>query len=364
MGFAPQAWIDHAALRHNLERARLAAKESRVWAVIKADGYGHGMLRVAHTLANADGFAVARIDEAVQLRQAGIESPILVMGGCYTGNALKIASEASLQIAIHESAQLDLLAQTRLNQHSLKLWIKVDTGMHRLGFDPQEIASAVAALRANPAVSEINLMTHLANADDRSDPATMEQCRLFNTLGPDRFGSSSIANSAGLLGHQAARADWARPGIMLYGGSPFIDASAAELGLLPVMTLQSRVIAVKLCRRGDRIGYGGTFTCPESMPVAVIAIGYGDGYPRHAPSGTPVMVAGKRLPLAGRVSMDMISVDARPHPEVKVGDEAILWGRGLPVDEIASAAGTISYELLCGVTRRVEFIDMDTDEGE
>jgi alanine racemase len=286
------------------------------------------------------------------------------MGGCHTEEEFAKASESSLQIAIHDSSQLDLLARSRLGQGSLKLWVKVDTGMHRLGFDPQELAPAVAALRADPALAELNLMTHLANADDRNDPTTAAQCALFESLERSRFGACSIANSAGLLGHRASLADWVRPGIMLYGASPFIDASAADLGLLPAMTLRSRVIAVKHCRRGERIGYGGTYSCPESMPVAIVAIGYGDGYPRHAPTGTPVLITGRRLPLVGRVSMDMISVDARSHPDVKVGDRAVLWGGGLPVDEIASAAGTISYELLCSVKRRVEFIDINSDEAE
>ncbi|MBT2988271.1 MAG: alanine racemase [Candidatus Thiodiazotropha sp. (ex Ctena orbiculata)] len=362
MGYAPQAWIDHAALQHNLRRAKRAAKGSRIWAVVKADGYGHGMLRVASSLGDADGLAVARLDEALQLREAKIQAPILVMGGCHTGEQFHIASEAALQIAIHDSAQLRCLSETRLNPQSLKLWIKVDTGMHRLGFATSEITRVVAALQANPAVAELNLMTHLANADDRSDPATKTQCKLFESLDHSHFDACSIANSAGLLGHPASLSDWVRPGIMLYGVTPFAESSAEDEGLLPVMTLQSRVIAVKQCRKGDRVGYGGTYTCPAAMPVAVIAIGYGDGYPRHAPSGTPVVVSGRRLPLVGRVSMDMISVDARTLPGVKVGDEAILWGRGLPVEEIAGAAGTIGYELLCGVKRRVEFVDIGPGE--
>jgi alanine racemase len=234
--------------------------------------------------------------------------------------------------------------------------------MHRLGFQGQALRDVVTALQGHEAVAALNLMTHLANADDRGDPTTQAQCAMFKGLDLSPYHATSIANSAGLLGHPASLADWVRPGIMLYGASPFIDSTGADEGLLPVMTLKSRVIAVNHYRKGDRIGYGGNYTCPEAMPVAVIAIGYGDGYPRHAPSGTPVMIAGKRLPLAGRVSMDMISVDARDLPTVKVGDEATLWGRGLPVEEIASAAGTIAYELLCGVKQRVVFIDINLDE--
>jgi alanine racemase len=361
MGHAPQATIDHAALRHNLKRAKAAAKGRKLWAVIKADGYGHGMLRVARTLSAADGLAVARLDEAMMLRQAGITQPVLVLSGCYSGDDFRKASESALDIVLHHGAQLEPLKHAALKPQSLRLWIKVDTGMHRLGFEALELPEIVASLQADPAIAELNLMTHLANADDRRDPATMAQCAAFDALDLSPFNACSIANSAGLLGHPASLTDWVRPGIMLYGVSPFNDSTAAAEGLLPVMTLKSRVIALKQCREGDRIGYSGSYTCSEAMPVAVIAIGYGDGYPRHAPSGTPVLVAGRRLPLVGRVSMDMISVDARDLPDVKVGDEAVLWGRGLPVEEIAEAAGTIAYELLCGVKRRVRFIDIDSD---
>jgi alanine racemase len=363
MGYAPWATIDHVALRHNLKRAKEAAKGRKLWAVIKADGYGHGMLRVAHTLAHADGLAVARLDEAMALRNGGITQPILVLGGCYSEDDFIKASEAALDSVLHHGMQLNCLKQAVLEPKSLKLWIKVDTGMHRLGFEAAELAEIVTVLQADPAIAELNLMTHLANADDRSDPVTRAQCALFESLDHHPFNACSIANSAGLLGHPASLADWVRPGIMLYGVSPFIYSSTVAEGLLPVMTLQSHVIAVKQCCKGDRVGYGGSYICPEAMPVAVIAIGYGDGYPRHAPSGTPVLVAGKRLPLIGRVSMDMISVDARDLPAVKVGDKAVLWGRGLPVEEIADAAGTIAYELLCGVKRRVTFVDSNTDGG-
>ncbi|MCU7922593.1 MAG: alanine racemase [Candidatus Thiodiazotropha sp. (ex Dulcina madagascariensis)] len=363
MGYAPQAIIDHAALRHNLRLARQAANGRKVWAVIKADGYGHGMLRVAHCLGDADGFAVARLDEALQLRQAGIDRPILILAGCYTDQALNKAAEAGLQIVLHHRRQLTLLQEAGVLPRPLTIWLKVDTGMHRLGFDSDEMPGIAQSLRNNPAVGGLNLMSHLATADDRADSATQRQCDLFNSLDRSLFDVCSLANSAGLLGVPDSLADWVRPGIMLYGASPFLDTTAEEEGLRAVMTLRSRVIAVKHCRAGERIGYGGTYVCPETMPVAVIAIGYGDGYPRHAPSGTPVLVKERRLPLAGRVSMDMISVDARGLPQVQVGDEAVLWGKGLAVDEIAERAGTIAYELLCGVSQRVEFIDLFS-EGE
>lgn len=362
MEYAPKAVIDHAALRHNLKQARHAAKGSRVWAVIKADGYGHGMLRVAECLNQADGFAVARLDEALTLRNSGIDKPLLVLSACVSQTDFKQALEAGLQVVLHHHDQLQAIPVGVAEAGALSVWLKVDTGMHRLGFAPAEVPQVLSHLRANPAIDEINLMTHLANADDPDDAMSKTQCEQLFSLDSALFKHLSIANSAGLLAIPASHADWVRPGIMLYGVSPFINTSAAQYGLRPVMTLSSRVVAVKQCKAGDRIGYGGCYTCPEAMPVAVIAIGYGDGYPRHAPSGTPVLLNGVRLPLVGRVSMDMISVDARALPEVQVGDEAILWGDGLAVEEVAEKAGTIAYELLCGVKQRVVFIDIDRDE--
>ena len=362
MGEAPQARIDHAALRHNLKRARQAADGRRVWAVIKADGYGHGMLRVAGCLNDADGFAVARLEEALLLRRNGIDKPLLVLSACITRPEFERAAEARLQVVLHHRQQLvELPDEAAL---PLTVWLKVDTGMHRLGFDPDEIADIAARLRKHPFIGRINLMTHLGNADDPADSLTQRQFDRFFRLDRTGFEASSIANSAGLLGMQSNLADWARPGIMLYGASPFINTTAEQYDLRPVMTLSSRVIAVKRCRAGEAIGYGGSYVCPEEMPVAVIAIGYGDGYPRHAPSGTPVLVMGQRLPLVGRVSMDMISVDARKLPGVQVGDEAVLWGEGLPAEEVAQWAETIAYELFCGVTQRVAFVDCNRQDRE
>ena len=361
MGFAPQALIDHAALRHNLQRAREAAPHSRIWSVLKADAYGHGLERTAQVLSSTDGYAVARIDEALRLRQAGLHHPILITGGCYTLEAYRLAARHQFDIVLHQHQQIGLLEGLPAGT-SLNCWLKLDTGMHRLGFLPEEIVTIAERLSRHTAVRQLNLMTHLANADDLADETSQRQIACFDAIPTDHFTDRSIANSAGLLGFEAARREWVRPGIMLYGVSPFLGGRGEAEGLQPVMTLRSQVISVKQCRQGDPIGYSGNYRCPEAMPVAVIAVGYGDGYPRHAVNGTPVLVAGRRLPLAGRVSMDLISVDARDYPEIQVGDEAILWGRGLPVEEIAEKAGTIAYELLCGVTRRVEFIDRNTTE--
>ncbi len=353
----PSALIDLAALRHNLRRARQTAPHSRLIAVIKANAYGHGALRAAAALEAADLFAVARVEEGVALREAGVEKPLLVLEGCFGREELALASQHRLQLAVAEQEQVELLAAARL-ERPLQCWLKVDTGMHRLGICPAQAAAAFTTLTNAAAVATpLRLMTHLACADDPADPMTGQQLARFKPLA-EAFGvETSIANSAGILGWPASHGDWNRPGIMLYGSSPMQQGRPADHDLQPVMTLQSRLIAVKWLQAGDPIGYGGSWRCPERMPVGVVAIGYGDGYPRHAPPGTPLLVNGQRVPLVGRVSMDMVTVDLRTQPRAAVGDPVVLWGRGLPADEIAALAGTISYELFCGVTRRVRFME-------
>ncbi len=362
MGFAPQATIDHAALRHNLRQVRRAAPDSRIWAVIKANAYGHGIERVANALTQADGYAVARIDEALRLRQIGINKPLLILEGAFTLEDIQTAVALDCQLSVHSEYQIRLLERLQ-SARALTVWLKVDTGMHRLGIQADKIDQMASRLRACSAVGELNLMTHLANADDRTDGTTERQCERFDHLCLEEFKQRSIANSAGLMAFPCARRDWVRPGIMLYGVSPFINSLGTDEGLLPVMTFSSRVIAVNHCMQGDPVGYGGAYHCPEAMPVAVIGVGYGDGYPRHAANGTPVLLRNRRLPLIGRVSMDMLCVDARDIPDLKIGESVVLWGEGLPVEEVAAAAGSIGYELLCGVTQRVDFIDLHT-EGE
>jgi len=355
----PRALIDHAALRHNLEVARVRAPRSRIWAVIKANAYGHGMEETARALAAADGLAVARVEEAVRLRQAGVAAPLLVLEGALSPDEIGLAFRDRLELAVHQPEQVRLLERAAPG-HPLAVWLKVDTGMHRLGVAPAEASAILERLsRCSGVRQPPGLMTHLANADDPADPLSERQCERLLDLAPDWSGPLSIGNSAGILTCAASRTDWVRPGIMLYGASPIAGQSAAELGLRPAMTLTSRFIAVKRLERGDAIGYGGAWVCPEDMPVGVVGVGYGDGYPRHAPSGTPVLVGGRRAPLVGRVSMDMISVDLRGLPDARVGDPVTLWGEGLPVDEIAGWAGTISYELLCHVSARVRMDHLD-----
>lgn len=346
---AAYAVIDLKALRHNYQKARQAAPSSCVMAVIKADAYGHGMLSVAQALEQADAFAVAFVNEAVTLREAGIGCPIVALQGIRNPQELLSAEHHRLDLVLHHPDQLKLL-QTSNSKNALRVWLKVDTGMHRLGWSPSELNNAYhAVIRLSAIVGRPALMTHLACADDRADGNTQKQLERFNAATAGLLGECSIANSAAILGFPQTHADWIRPGIMLYGSSPFIGESASSLDLRPVMTLKAPLISIKQYAQGDAIGYGGSFVCPEDIPIGIAAIGYGDGYPRHAPNGTPVLINGQRAPLAGRVSMDMITIDLRGIERPRLGDEVILWGQGLSVDEVAYRAGTISYELLCAV---------------
>ena len=355
-----RAVVDLAALRHNLGVARAAAPASRLMAVVKADGYGHGLRQVASALLSADAFAVSCLEEALALREAGLLHPIVLLEGFFDGAELRAIASHRLDIVLHADWQLQIFERARLPR-PLRVWLKVDTGMHRLGFAPGRVQTLFERLRANRAVSEIRLMTHLACADDRDSTYTERQLATFQAACEGLPAERSIANSAGLLAWPAVHADWVRPGIMLYGVSPFTDGWSERPPLRPVMTLTSRLIAIQHYRRGDPVGYAGGFVCPEDMPVGVVAIGYGDGYPRHAPNGTPVLVAGQRTSIVGRVSMDMLCVDLRGLDQVRVHDPVTLWGEGLPVEEVASACGTIPYELLCKLTRRVPF---DYRDGE
>lgn len=351
-----QAVIDLPALRHNLQRARAAAPDTRVLAAIKADGYGHGQVAVARNLADgADALGVACLKEALALREAGIDTAIVLLEGFFHPDELPAIVEHGLEMVVHHPFQLEALDGLRPGR-PIPVWLKVDTGMHRLGFPPAQAARVWQWLGERPAVvAPVGLLTHLANADERDDPTTGAQLARFDAALAGCPGAQrSIANSAGVLGWPESHADWVRPGIMLYGCSPFPGRIGPDEALRPVMTLRSALMAVNRLEAGDRVGYGGTWTAPEPMPVGVVAVGYGDGYPRHAPNGTPVLVNGRRVPLVGRVSMDMVTVDLRGQPDARVGDPVVLWGEGLPVEEVAGAAGTISYELICGVTQRVE----------
>lgn len=348
--------LDLDALRYNLQRLREVAPASRVMAAIKANGYGHGLERVAHTLSDVDALGVACLEEAVKLREAGITTPITLLEGFFHADELPLIGRYQLDVVIHQAPQIALLEQQPPDS-PLRVWLKVDSGMHRLGIPAGETMAQWQRLAAIGAVEPIGLMTHLANADDLHDGTTERQLKVFRESCKGLPGERTIANSAGLLGWPQSHADVNRPGVALYGVSPFIGGRGEQHGLRAVMTLRSELIAVNRLKRGDAVGYGGSWCCPEDMAVGVVAVGYGDGYPRHAATGTPVLLNGRRVPLVGRVSMDMITVDLRGQPEAHIGDEVVLWGTGLPVEEIAEHATTIPYELLCGVTGRVRIVE-------
>lgn len=346
---AAKAAINLQALRQNLQCVRRAALASRVMAVIKADAYGHGMHTVARALGDADALAVTCISEAIDLREAGIKKPIVTLQGYSDLEELRAAAEYGFWLVIHHRWQLRLLEKARLSSR-VTVWLKVDSGMHRLGFSGRELPHVYNVIKRLPTVDgQPGLLTHLACADELNNPCTRQQIKCFDAAVAGLQGEHSIANSAAVLGFPATHRDWVRPGIMLYGASPFVDAEATEIGLSPVMRLSAPLISVKQHKRGDAIGYGGDYVCPQDMPIGIAAIGYGDGYPRHASSGTPVLINGRRAALAGRVSMDMISIDLRGIERPVPGNEVLLWGDGLPAEEIARHAGTISYELFCGV---------------
>ena len=346
--------IDRQALIHNFLIAKRTAPKSKTLAVIKADAYGHGAVECAKTLEKyADGYAVVFLDEARQLRNAGISLPILLLQGAQSSSDLVEILTLNLWTVVHSQQQVKMLEETHLKS-PLHVWLKINTGMSRLGFSDNKIAGAYSRLKACNSVSpNINLMTHLACADDKNNGFTEQQLACFKQLTKNLPGSKSIANSAGVLGWPETHADWNRVGIMLYGASPFVDISASEIGLIPVMTVSSSLIAIQDCRKGQSLGYGASWTCPELMPVGVVAIGYGDGYSRNLTAGK-VLINNQKCRVIGRISMDSIMVDLRGCP-AKVGDTVILWGKELPVEEVATAADTISYELLCQINGQVNY---------
>jgi len=348
-----RAVIDTRALRHNLEVIRQRAGRARVMAVVKANAYGHGLTTTALALANADAFAVARLEEGLALRAAGISQPVVLLEGVFTAEQLDEAAAHHLDLVVHDALQLELLERAR-NAQRFVVWVKIDTGMNRLGFAPAQFPGALTRLRAlTPPPQHIRLMTHLASANERDDGMTRAQLERFRKAIHGLNFHTSIANSAGLFGTLPIDSDWVRPGLTLYGASPFADCLAAELSLDPVMTLVTSVIAVRRVTRGETVGYGGAWVAPRDTSIAIVAGGYGDGVHRSLAGGTAVLVDGRRASLAGRVSMDMLAVDVSTVEGVRVGTPAVLWGPGLPVEEQARRAGTIAYELLCSVSQRV-----------
>lgn len=342
------ARISSDALAHNLAVARRHAGTAKILSVIKASAYGHGLGRAARALADSDGYAVLNVDEAVQLRQMGIENPILMLEGPFDADDLGACAEFNLMPVLHSVHQLEWLRQT---SEPLHVFLKFNSGMNRLGFPLATFEETIERVKAQANVTRITLMTHFATADE--DFGIDWQWQHFIAKAEASGLSISAANSAALLRYPETHRDWVRAGIMLYGASPFADVSAEQLGLKPAMSLQSQVIALQTLKPGEAVGYGLTYMADEAVRVGIVACGYADGYPRHAPTGTPILVNGKRARTLGRVSMDMLAVDLTNIPEAGIGSPVMLWGEGMPVEEVARAAGTISYELLCALAPRV-----------
>ncbi len=356
-----QAFVHTDALRHNLIRMRAAAPDARVWAVVKANAYGHGIERVFEGLRGADGFALLDLDEAQRIRSLGWRGPVLLLEGVFEMRDLELCSRLDLWHTVHCDEQVDMLSRHK-TQVPHRIFLKMNSGMNRLGFTPTRFRSAWTRLNQLPQVDEISLITHFSDADGAKGIA--QQIATFNKTTEDLPGERSTCNSAGLLRHAhdvAVAADWVRPGIALYGSAPdFPERNIAQWGLQPTMSLRSRIIGTQDLQAGDTVGYGSSFTAETSMRIGIVACGYADGYPRHCQTGTPVLVNGVRTRTLGRVSMDMIAVDLTPCPDAGFGSDVTLWGKAmggevLPIDDVAQAAGTVGYELMCAVSGRVGF---------
>jgi alanine racemase len=356
-----QAFVHTDALRHNLARMRAAAPDARVWAVVKANAYGHGIERVFEGLRAADGFALLDLDEAQRLRSLGWRGPVLLLEGVFEARDLELCSRLDLWHTVHCEEQIDMLSRHK-TQVPHRIFLKMNSGMNRLGFTPTRLRSAWTRLNQLPQVDEISLVTHFSDADGSAGVA--KQMAVFAQATDDLPGERSTCNSAALLRHatdEAVAADWVRPGIALYGSAPDFPAhTIAQWDLQPTMSLRSRIIATQDLQVGDTVGYGSSFTADVSMRIGIVACGYADGYPRHCATGTPVLVDGVRTRTLGRVSMDMIAVDLTPCAQAGFGSEVTLWGQAtqgtvLPIDEVAQAAGTVGYELMCAVSSRVGF---------
>lgn len=348
------ATIDREAIAGNLRHVRQLAGRARVMAVVKADAYGHGLASCLPALLSADLLAVATLDEARAVRELAPEVPLLLLEGVMSPDELRAVSKLRLEIVVHCPEQLTWLEQAGASP-SKRLWLKLDSGMHRLGFPLPDVGTIHRRLRALGGVEEIVLMTHFACADQADHPLNRTQIERFDAATADLEGPRCMANSAALLNLPETRRDWVRAGLLVYGASPLADRDGPALGLSPAMTLQTRLMAVNRIAAGESIGYGARFVVDHDSVIGVAAIGYGDGYPRNMPDGTPVCVNGTLQPLAGRVSMDMTTIDLTDQPEARVGDPVVLWGAGLPVERIARAVDTIPYELMCRVTRRVDY---------
>ncbi|MFJ2332241.1 alanine racemase [Pseudomonas helleri] len=345
-----RALIDLQALRHNYQLAR-EVTGAKALAVIKADAYGHGAVRCAQALeSDADGFAVACIEEALELRDAGIRAPILLLEGFFEADELPLIVEHDFWCVVHSLWQLDAIEQATLAK-PIQVWLKLDTGMHRVGLHPSEYKNAYQRLQASGKVAKIVLMSHFARADELDSLRSVEQVAVFLAARDDLSAEISLRNSPAILGWPSVPSDWVRPGLMLYGATPFEQDHPLAARLQPVMTVESKVICVRELPAGEPVGYGAKFITPKPMRIGVVAMGYADGYPRHAPTGTPVLVAGQRSQLLGRVSMDMLCIDLTDVPEAGLGSTVELWGKNILASELAEKAETIPYQIFCNLKR-------------
>jgi alanine racemase len=352
--YGPYVEIDLNALRHNLAQVKRYAPHSKILAMLKANAYGHGQTVCALALKDADAFGVARIDEAIALRQAHIPQPIVLMGGITSLDELEIAQSYDLDFVVHDNLQIELLNAYQ-GTHQFSVWLKIDTGLRRLGFLPEVAGQAYEQLKHHPHVKQpFKVMTHLIAPEKCEQPFTQEQLHLFQGVAGTWPEEKSIAKSAAIMAWPETHQDWVRPGIMLYGISPFIEKSGHDLGLKPVMTLKTQIIRINACKQGDNLGYGGHWRCPRDMRVAIIAVGYADGYPRHIQDYAPALVNGQRCAVVGRVAMDLMMLDLTHAPDAVIGDTVTLWGNGLPIEQVALAAQTISYTLTTAISGRVK----------
>ena len=357
-----RARIDGRALRHNLGRARQLAPGCRVMAVVKSNAYGHGLTEVARALAGrVDAFAVATLQEGIDCRAAAPAASVTILSGLQRPEDLTVCAQQRLHPVLHDEQHLQWVERHRAEMKALNPWLKIDTGMHRLGIAPAQLSDAIARLQ-RCGVKRMRLMSHLANADDVGDAYTDMQLQRFKRATDELNAARSLANSAAVMKWPRTHFDWVRPGIMLYGGSPLLGVHGPALDLQPVMRLEAKLISVKRIRQGDTVGYGGDFTAPKAMRIGIVGFGYGDGYPRsvdrgdhgnHSNGGPAVLIDGKRAPLLGRVSMDMLTVDVSACDDARIGSTVTLWGDGLSVDEVATWNGGSAYELLCKISERV-----------
>lgn len=355
MSFTAIASINLSALRHNLTQIRRFAPTSKIIAMVKANAYGHGLIAVSQALSQVDALGVARINEAVILRKGGIKTPIILLEGFNEPSELDLIHQYDLGSVIHHQQQMTYLQENPYIDCPY-VWIKLNTGMNRLGFPYTEAASIYHTLKEMRNIKEIRgVMTHFASAEEQDRRFTQRQYEQFMSSTECLPVAKSLANSAAIIAHPITQKDWIRPGLMLYGVSPFHDRIGAELDLIPVMEFSARLMTFYRAKKGDRVGYNGRFTCPKDMLIGIVSAGYGDGYPRYIGENTPILVAGVETQIIGRVSMDMLAVNLDPCEKVKIGDKVTLWGQDLPIEHIAAAAKTSPYELLAGLTGRVEY---------